>query len=134
MRIPTSIPFFKLAVGAVGLYALVWLALEGTLPRDIALAAAGWGLGMAAFIVRRWGGRELTGGRGVTLAAAAGLVYGLGVGLLTLALMAFKTGLHGHGPEYSAAEIAWVLRQWPLWGAAGALAGLGLGLLVAGRR
>jgi hypothetical protein len=134
MQIPLSIPYFRLAAGAVGLYATIWLALEGNLPGDIALAAAGWGLGMAAFIIRRWGGQTLPGGRGAALAAAAGLAYGLGVGLLTLGLMAFKTGLHGHGPEYSAAEIAWVLRQMPLWGAAGALAGLGLSLLAAGRR
>ncbi len=134
MQIPRSIPYLRPAAGAVGLYAAVWLALEGNLPRDIALAATGWALGLAALIVRRWGGRMLPGGRGVALAAAAGLAYGLGVGLLTLGLMAFKTGLHGHGPEYTAGQIAWVLRQMPLWGMVGALAGAGLGLLAAARR
>lgn len=134
MRIPQSIPYFGLAAGAVGLFAAVWLALEGNLPGDIALAAAGWAMGMAALIVRRWGGRSLTGGRGVVAATAAGLLYGLGVGGLTVGLMAFKTGLHGHGPEYTASETAWVLSQLPVWAGAGALAGLGAGLVVVGRK
>jgi hypothetical protein len=134
MQIPRSIPYFKLAAGAVGLYAVVWLALEGSLPRDVVLAAVGWALGMAAFIVRRWGGWSQSGRRGVLAASAAGLVYGLGVGLLTLGLMAFKTGLHDHGPEYAPSEIAWVLGQLPVWGAAGALVGLGVGLLGARRQ
>ena len=47
-----------------------------------------------------------------------------------LLLMAVKTGLHAHGPEYSAAQLAAVVGQWPLWIGAGALAGAGVGLLV----
>ncbi len=80
------------------------------------------------------GGRTLPPGRAVALAVAAGVVYGVGVALLTLGLMALKTGLHAHGPEYSTAQIVWVWRQAPLWAVAGALAGLGLGLVAAGRR
>jgi len=51
----------------------------------------------------------------------------------TLFLMALKTGIHAHGPEYTMAEVAWVWRQLPLWVAAGTLAGTGLALVAAGR-
>jgi hypothetical protein len=47
--------------------------------------------------------------------------------------MAVKTGLHAHGPEFTPAEINWVLQQTPIWTAAGLLAGLGLGQIVKGR-
>jgi hypothetical protein len=55
---------------------------------------------------------------------------GLGCALLGLALMAIKTGLHGHGPEFTAAEIEWLVGQIPVWTAAGVPAGLGLGMLI----
>ena len=44
--------------------------------------------------------------------------------------MAVKTGLHAHGPEYSAAQMAAVVGQWPFWVGAGVLAGMGLGMLA----
>ena len=47
-----------------------------------------------------------------------------------LLLMAVKTGLHAHGPEYSAAQMAAVVGQWPFWVGAGVLAGMGLGMLA----
>jgi hypothetical protein len=65
--------------------------------------------------------------------AVTGLLFGLGSSLLTLVLMAVKTGLHAHGPEFTPNEINWILQQVPLWSAAGLLAGLGLGQLVKGR-
>jgi NhaP-type Na+/H+ or K+/H+ antiporter len=55
---------------------------------------------------------------------------GLGSALLILFLMALKTGLHAHGPEFSAIEVSWVLQQIPLWAAAGLAGGLGVGLLL----
>ena len=57
---------------------------------------------------------------------------GLGFGLLTLLIMAVKTGLHGHGPEFSPAEISWVIDQIPLWSLVGLLAGLGVGIVAIG--
>ena len=133
MKIPRSIPYFKLAVAAAGLYAVIWMILEGDIRRDILLAACSLTFGGAAAVTRRWGGRTLPAGRGVLLAAAVGLCGGVGIALLTLFLMALKTGLHAHGPEYTTAEIMWVWRQLPVWGGAGALGGLGLGLLLVAR-
>ncbi len=134
MRIPDKIPYLWPAALLVGLYTAVWSTLEGRLAYDLLLAVPALALLMAWFVVGRWGGRVLPIGRGVVLAAVAGAAYGVGVVLLTLLLMILKTGLHAYGPEYTAAQIAWLWRQAPLWGAAGVLAGLGVGLLVSGRR
>ena len=134
MYLPPHIPYLKSAALLVGMYAAVWSALEGALLYDLLLAVPALALFMGWLVTDRMGGRTLPPGRAVALAVAAGAIYGVGVALLTLGLMALKTGLHAHGPEYSTAQIVWVWRQAPLWAVAGALAGLGLGLVAAGRR
>jgi hypothetical protein len=83
---------------------------------------------------RALGGRRLSLSAWLTAAAAAGLALGAGSVLLTLFLMALKTGLHAHGPEFTTAQIAWVWNQLPLWSLAGLLAGGGLGLLLAAKQ
>ncbi len=62
-----------------------------------------------------------------------GLLAGAFAGPLSLFFMVLKTGLHAHGPEFTAAEINWVLQHIPFWGISGALGGLGIGLLLASR-
>lgn len=133
MKIPRAIPYFKLIVAIVGIFAAVWMILEGALWRDMALAVMILALGAAMLIVRRWGGQILPVERGVTLFMAAGLSCGIGFVLLTFFFMALKTGLHAHGPEYTPADIMWVWNQLPVWGGAGGLIGLGAGLLLLAR-
>ncbi len=133
MKISHSIPYLKLAVGAVGLYAGVWMALEASLVHDGLLAAGILAVGGIYIITKRWGGQRVAAGRGVAAAAGMGVALGGGLGLLMLFLMALKTGLHAHGPEYTAQEVAWLWWQLPLWAGVGGLAGLGVGLLAAGR-
>ena len=127
---PVRVPYLPAATLLWGLYALMWLALEGNVARDGILA--GWGLALLALWVaaRRWGARSVSAGQVAALGAAAGLAWGAALGPAVLLLMAVKTGLHAHGPEYSAAQLAAVVGQWPLWIGAGALAGAGVGLLV----
>lgn len=51
-----------------------------------------------------------------------GGVGGLSVTLLTLLLMAFKTGLHAHGaPDFTPLQVQAVLQRTPYWIAAGIL-------------
>ena len=130
MRIPVRVPYLRAATLLWGVYALVWLALEGHVARDGLLA--GWGVALLALwaAARLLGGRELSTGQVVALGAAAGLAWGVALGPAVLLLMAVKTGLHAHGPEYSAAQIAAVVGQWPFWVGAGVLAGMGLGMLA----
>jgi hypothetical protein len=134
MRIPVRVPYLRAATLLWGVYALVWLSLEGHVGRDALLA--GWGLALAALwlIGRALGGRVLPVGRLVGLGATAGLAWGAALGPAVLLLMAFKTGLHGHGPEYTAAQLAGVWAQWPLWSVAGLAAGAGLALVAAALR
>ena len=136
MKFPSRIPYFKTAHGATALLAFVWMGLEGNLRWDLLLALALVLLALGHLATRYLGGRTMTAGRFAALAAAAGIAGGFGVVLLMLFLMILKTGIHAHGPEYTAQEITWVWAQLPIWGGAGGLVGLGLALLViaAGRK
>ena len=56
---------------------------------------------------------------------SVGLLAGLLVTPVTIILMAFKSGLHGHGnPDFTPTQVSSVLSSWPVWAAAGLLAGL----------
>jgi hypothetical protein len=58
-----------------------------------------------------------------------GLVAGLAVSPVAVFLMAFKSGLHGHGiPDFSSAQVLGVLARSPVWIVAGLLLGLGVAL------
>ena len=82
-------------------------------------------------VQRYWGGRTLSTKHWVGLTAVLGLLAGiLSIGMV-LVFMAVKTGLHAHGPEFTPAEINWVIQQWTLWGTVGLLVGTAVGLLSA---
>ncbi len=133
MLFPKQILHFRLLVLLWGAYAAVWLALEGAPGRELLLAAGGLALVAVAGAARVCGGRRLPAGQVVGLAGAVGLVAGAAVVPAALAAMAFKTGLHAHGAQYTTAQIAGLWAQWPLWLVAGGMAGLGLGLVGLGR-
>jgi hypothetical protein len=128
MKIPTKIPGMRWLTAIVGLYGLIWISLEGALWQAILLALGLGLLGASYLLQRSLGGRNISAGRWMMLSFVLGGGGGLACNLLTLVLMAIKTGLHGHGPEFTPAEIGWLFRQVPLWAIAGGLAGLGLGM------
>ena len=129
-QIPKELPGLKWATALLGVYAVIWMPVEGNLPLTVLLA--GWAAAvMAGYLVQRQvGGRQLSGWQWVGLTALSGLLLGFSAGILTLTFMALKTGIHDHGPEFSRAEIDWVIARIPSWTAAGLLAGAGLGLLT----
>lgn len=130
MRAPEELPGFKVYTALVGLYALLWIALEGNLVRVTVLACAVtvW---LVAAVFRRWIARRQFGlASWIAVCGALGAIGGFSGAMLTLLFMALKTGLHAHGPEFSPAQIAWVLRQAPWWTSAGLLAGMGLAMIV----
>src|SRR5690606_6184127 len=98
MRIPTAIPHIETVFVVVGVLAVGWMALEGDVAREIALAALVWLPGLAWLVTRFFGGRRPAMGRWLLLAAAAGALAGAGLVVMTLFLMALKTGLDAHGP------------------------------------
>lgn len=130
MQIPRKIPGLKLVWVLLAIYTAVWIALEGAVWQVVVM-----GVGYTAVSLlygwQKWlGGRLVDGWMWWGGTAVTGLLFGLGSGLLTLVFMAVKTGLHAHGPEFTPAEINWLLRQTPIWTTAGLLAGLGWGLLT----
>jgi len=130
---PAKIPGLKGATAVYCLYVFVWIALEGSLGRVVIM-----GVGATAVLLA-YAAQSLLAGRAISsrqwwgTTAVIGLLFGLGSSLLTLLFMAVKTGLHGHGPEFTPAQITWMLNQIPWWTAAGLLGGLALGLLTTDR-
>lgn len=132
MTIPSRFSGLRLASILLAGYALVWIGLEGDLRRVTLLAVWTTAVAAISLIQRLLGGRHLALPVWLATAAVAGLLAGAGAALLTLFLMAVKTGLHAHGPEFGPAEVAAVWAQLPLWSLVGLLLGLGMGLLAAG--
>jgi hypothetical protein len=132
MLSPGRLPGLRWLTLLAAVLGVLWLAPEGDLGQTAGLA-----LLFTLVTLRHLCPSPLTrrpASRWPLFAAAAGAGLGLLTAGLTLVLMAIKTGLHGHGPEYSPAEVIWVLHQAPRWLAAGAVAGLGLGMVAAGLR
>ena len=133
MHFPQRVPGLKLLLVVWGVYTAVWISLEGALWRVVIMGVVTTTVALAHLWQRFLGGKTMARGKGVLVTAVSGLVLGAGSSGLTLVFMAVKTGLHAHGPEFSAAEVAWIIGQLPLWTAVGLLVGLGLGLIWAGR-
>jgi hypothetical protein len=131
--VPPKIPGLKLLLIVWGVYTAVWISLEGALWRVVLMGAATTILTLGYLVQRYFGGKTVSRHVGLLLTAVSGLALGGGSGLLSLIFMAVKTGLHTHGPEFSRAEISWVLGNLPLWTAVGLLVGLGLGLIWIGK-
>jgi hypothetical protein len=128
MRIPPRFPGLRLATLLLVAGSVLWIALEGEIARDLALGAALTVLSLAHLVQRTLGGKALSPMRWFLLLALLGLATGLGSALLTLGLMILKTGLHAHGPEFTAREFVWLVGNLPAWAGGGMLAGAGLAL------
>lgn len=129
MRIPNRISGLKWLLVFWGLYGVVWIAFEGELWRVLLMGFLTTAVFLLSLLQKYLGGRKLSVTQWVGVTAVSGIGLGLGTGLFTLIFMALKTGLHAHGPEFSRAEIDWVLQHLLLWTAVGFLAGTGLGLI-----
>jgi len=131
VRIPSQLPGLKLLTIVWGMYTAVWITLEGAV-----WSVVGMGLSTALVVAgygwQHWlGGRMLSPGAWLGGTAVTGFSVSAGGSLLSLVFMALKTGLHAHGPEFTAVEISWVWEQLPLWAIIGLLVGLGLGMIGA---
>ena len=132
MQFPERMPGLKWLTIIIAVYGIIWISLEGALIQ-VLLFSAGLTILSAGYIVQKhMAGRKHSLGGWLILCAAIGCLAGLTFGLLALILMAVKTGLHGHGPEFSPVEVSWVAWQIPWWAASGLIAGAGLGLLAVG--
>ena len=132
MKIPSIIPGYKTFITLFTLYAVIWISLEGALWQVLTMGI-GTTLLLAADLAQRYlGGKTFSVAGFVGITAVTGLLVGIASTGSTLAFMAIKTGLHNHGPEFTRAEISWVILQLPLWGIVGLLIGTAIGLIYAG--
>jgi hypothetical protein len=132
MRFPQKIPGLSLGTILTAILGLIWISLEGGLIKTLLFAYC-LTLVLIGHLVQRYlGGKRMAKWQGLALFAGLGLMIGLGGGLLTFLLMALKTGLHSHGPEFSPDEIEWFIRRVPLWTAVGLISGIGIGFVSAG--
>ena len=130
MQLPDRVPALRWITVIWGVYVFAWTLLESGLWATV-IAAVLTAIALFGHLFNRvLSGRTLSLGVWLLVAAVSGVLFGLGTALLTLIFMAFKTGLHAHGPEFSALEFNWVFQQIPLWTLAGLLGGFGLGLLL----
>lgn len=116
----------RLSAVVLGLALLLWIPFEDVNLNFIlffALAISSW-----------WGVRLLLNvshdpKRILLRHLLVGLLAGLAVTPLAIVLMAFKTGVHGHGiPDFNAAQIEAALWRTPIWVGGGVLIGLGSAL------
>lgn len=130
MRLPSRLPGLKGATVLLAVYAVAWIALEGDLGRAILLGAATTVVALGHVVQHLLAGRVYGRRLWLALAGALGVLAGFSSAVLTLVFMALKTGLHAHGPEFTVAQIEWIVGQIPWWTSAGLLAGLGIGLIL----
>ena len=134
MQLPDKLPGLRLLTILLAGYFALWISLEGDLTQTVILAVGSCVLA-AAHLIQRWGrGRVLSGWFWLIGMTLTGLLVGVSTIFATLALMAVKTGLHAHGPEFTPSEIAWVWNQLPLWTIIGTLTSLGLASIILGMK
>ena len=112
----------RLAFILLGIFILLWLPVEeSSLALVLLISCCACCLGLLVYAKRQPPAKGVKHGWRYLL---AGLLAGAGVSVLALALMAVKTGLHGHGiPDYSPAQVSSLLRLAPLWMGLGLVAG-----------
>ncbi len=130
MLIPGKGLWFKWVVLLWALVAVIWMILEGGLELTVFLGLSTSLLMLFALVRKVHAKWPQVLDRSVPALGFLGFLCGLATVLMTLFLMAFKTGLHAHGPEYTMGEIAWVIDQTLLWAVSGLMVGVGLGLLL----
>lgn len=127
---PARIPYLRFLTLLFAIGVFVWLALEGDLTYALTVGISSVVIAWCHLLERLLGGRAWRLWRFLAILVIAGLAGGLTANVAVLAAMSIKTGLHGHGPEFTFQEVRWVIDQLPLWLIIGTLLGLGLGLVL----
>ena len=118
---PSSLKTWRSVAFGLGLLILFWLPIEDQsilVPVLLAVAVVVVAVGFARL-------------KYALRPPIAGFLGGLIVSPITLLVMVFKTGLHGHGtPDFTAQQIIQVIQLAPVWTLAGGLLGWGWQMLA----
>jgi hypothetical protein len=115
----------------LGIIFLAWIPIED-IHEGFVLVLAG---AFTALLAVLYLNRHRKAHRGTWLRQAAiGAIAGLCVTPISLMLMVFKIGVHGHEvPDFTPQQMARVIELTPVWASTGLLVGLGSNLWRAGR-
>jgi hypothetical protein len=122
----TGLRRVRISALILGAGLLVWLPFEdSSLAWILIFSLAICTLGVAyALIKLRPGGKKAW-----LYLPLTGITAGVAITPVALSLMAFKSGVHGHGAaDFTPAQVTGILQRTPLWAAGGLLIGLGAGL------
>ncbi|MCA9951651.1 MAG: hypothetical protein KDE48_18500, partial [Anaerolineales bacterium] len=97
MQLPPKIPGLKWITLIVGVYTAVWIALEGDLLCVVLLGVGVTAVLLMHLIQRYFAGITFTLRQWLAFTTGTGLLFGAGSVLVSLLLIAIKTGLHAHG-------------------------------------
>jgi hypothetical protein len=111
----------------LGFLLFVWLPVEdvkASLVTVFAIAICGLAVARFSILIR-----VQPGSKHWLAYLLSGIIAGAAITPVTFLLMAFKSGLHGHGsPDFTPEQVISVLWLTPLWIIAGLLIGLGAGI------
>jgi len=110
----------------LGAALLVWLPFEdSSLAWIIIFSLAICTLGIAYALTKF----RLSQKRAWLYLPLTGIAAGAAITPVALSLMAFKSGVHGHGAaDFTPAQVTSILQRTPIWAAGGLLIGLGASL------
>lgn len=114
--------WFRIIALLIGGTLLIWLLTEESSTAGVLLFSAGISAcGLVYFSLKQDEQSRLTFIRSTLI----GLVSGLIVSPIAIVLMAFKSGLHGHGtPDFSPAQVELVLSRFPIYALGGMIIGV----------
>lgn len=118
--------WLRLSGLVLGILLFVWLPFEDITERWVILFSLAISTWMA---VRLSIAYQVHARYFLPLQVLTGTLAGLAVSPVALLLMAFKSGIHGHGvPDFTPQQVVDVLGRTPFWGSAGLFLGLGCAL------
>lgn len=130
IQLPVRGRWTRLLALGYGVALFLWLSIEDQAVWPVTL----FGLGLAALVtifiaLDTIGGRPLPAWQFVIVASVAGGLAGLGTGITTAGLMFFKNAVHAHVfSDFPPGLMLAILERAPVWGLAGTLVGISIGL------
>lgn len=131
MRFPERIYGFRWLLILWAVVTFVWLSREDSEVLGVVILGV-WGtvLICGSWVLNRIGGKTVSLLTALLSMALIGAIMGITASLLTAGLMFFKNVRHAHiFPDYPFELIGAMLQRAPMWGLAGGLFGVAIGLL-----